>query len=82
MNDTTPFAEILTAANAEKHPRNPGQRNPTACQVWRDAETNMSRLLEAAFAWELAVGRVAQAADEPTIRERRAQMDAATAALA
>jgi hypothetical protein len=43
MNDKTPFAEILIAANAGKHPRNPGQWTPTACQVWRDSEPELQK---------------------------------------
>jgi hypothetical protein len=37
MTETSPFAALLTAANAGSHPRAPGQWTPTACQVWRDA---------------------------------------------
>ena len=40
----------------------------------------MRGLLEAAFAWELSTGRLARPDDEPLIRERRALMEAATAA--
>jgi hypothetical protein len=40
----------------------------------------MARLLEAALAWELATGRTVAAEDEVLVRERRAAMDAATAA--
>jgi hypothetical protein len=35
----------------------------------------MARLLEAALAWELAVGRTAKADDEAVVQERRQQMD-------
>ena len=40
----------------------------------------MAWLLEAALAWELGVGRTARPEDELLVRERRAAMDAATAA--
>jgi hypothetical protein len=71
------FADLMEAANASKHPRLPGQWTR---QIWREAEPEMSRLLEAALAWELATGRQAQPADEDAVRERRRQMDEATAA--
>jgi hypothetical protein len=48
--------------------------------VWREADPEDAWLLEAALAWELATGRQAQPADEDAVRERRRQMDAATAA--
>mgnify|MGYP006954732110 CR=1 FL=1 len=73
------FEEILTAANAGGA-RNPGQWTPTACKVWREAEPEDARLLEAAWAWELANDRRVQVKDEPAVRERRRQMDEATAA--
>jgi hypothetical protein len=42
----------------------------------------MSRLLDAAIALELKLNRKVTAADEEIVREQRAQMDAATAAIA
>jgi hypothetical protein len=74
------FAELMAAANdsGSKTDRNPGQWTPRACQIWREAEPEMARLLEAALAWELTAGRRAQPADEEEVRERRRKMDAAT----
>jgi hypothetical protein len=80
MKDTMTFAELLDAANESKTGRGPGQWTPAACKVWREAEPEASRLLEAALAWELANGRKAQPEDEGPVRERRTAMDAATAA--
>jgi hypothetical protein len=74
------FAELMAAANESKTGRNPGQWTPAACKVWREADPEDARLLEAALAWELASGRQAQPADEAKVRERRRQMDEATAA--
>jgi hypothetical protein len=79
MTEPSPFAALLAAANAGSHPRAPGQWTPTACQIWRDAGSDAG-LLEAAFAWELGAGWLARPDDEPLIRERRAAMEAATAA--
>lgn len=73
------FEEILTAANAGGA-RTPGQWTPQACKTWRTADPEMSRLLEAAFAWELMTGRRAQPRDLVEVRQRRQQMDEATAA--
>jgi hypothetical protein len=80
MTDTTTFADLLAAANETKTGRSPGQWTPAACRVWREADPEMARLLEAALAWELATGRTATAEDEALVRERRTAMDAATAA--
>jgi hypothetical protein len=80
MTDTMTFAELLAAANESKTGRGPGQWTPAACRVWREAEPEASRLLEAALAWELATGRKATAEDEGAVRDRRRQMDVATAA--
>jgi hypothetical protein len=80
MTNTTTFADLLAAANETKTGRSPGQWTPAACRAWREADPEMARLLEAALAWELAVGRTATAEDEALVRERRAAMDAATAA--
>jgi hypothetical protein len=80
MADTMTFGELLDAANQSKTGRGPGQWTPTACRVWREAEPEDARLLEAALAWELAVGRMATAGDEGAVRDRRRQMDEATAA--
>ena len=77
--NTTTFADLLVAANETKTGRSPGQWTPAACRVWRDADPEMARLLEAALAWELATGRTATAEDEALVRGRRAAMDAATA---
>jgi hypothetical protein len=68
----------MAAANAGKLPRTAGQWTATACQVWREAGPEASRLLEAALAWELATGWPARPEDEAAVRRRRAQMDAAT----
>ena len=80
MTNTTTFADVLAAANETKTGRSPGQWTPAACRVWREADPEMARLLEAALAWELTVGRTATADDEAAVRERRAAMDEATAA--
>jgi hypothetical protein len=74
------FVDLTAAANESKTGRNPGQWTPAACKVWREADPEDARLLEAALAWELATGRQAQPADEAEVRERRRQMDEATAA--
>jgi hypothetical protein len=79
VTNAAPFATLLAAVNAGSHPRALGQWTPTACRVWRDAGANVG-LLEAAFAWEPSTGRLARPDDEPLIRERRALMEAATAA--
>jgi hypothetical protein len=81
MADTMTFGELLDAANQSqsKTGRGPGQWTPTACRVWREAEPEDARLLEAALAWELAVGRMATADDEGAVRDRRRLMDEATA---
>jgi hypothetical protein len=78
MTDTTTFADLLGAANETKTGRSPGQWTPAACRVWREADPEMARLLEAALAWELATGRTATAEDEALVKDRRAAMDAAT----
>jgi hypothetical protein len=74
------FANLLAAGNETKTGRLPGQWTPAACRVWREAEPEDARLLEATLAWELATGRTATADDEGAVRERRRQMDDATAA--
>ena len=80
MTNTTTFADLLAAANETKTGRSPSQWTPAACRVWRGADPEMARLLEAALAWELALGRTAKADDEAAVQERRRQMDDATAA--
>ena len=80
MTGTTTFADILAAAIETKTGRSPGQWTPAACRVWREADPEMARLLEAALTWELAVGRTAKVDDEAAVQERRRQMDDATAA--
>ena len=77
--DTMTFEELLAAANESKTGRSPGQWTPAACRVWREAEPEASRLLEAALAWELATGRKAMVDDEGAVRDRRRQMDEAMA---
>ena len=67
------FADLMTAARASRNPGVPGQWTPAACQVWRDADPEDARLLEAALAWELLTGRLARPEDEPAVRERRGQ---------
>jgi hypothetical protein len=74
------FAEILAAANETKTGRNPGQWTPAACKTWREADPEMARMLEAAFAWELGNGRIARPEDEAAVRAVRKAMDEATAA--
>jgi hypothetical protein len=73
------FAELLATANQSKTGRGPGQWTPAACRVWREAEPEMARLLEAAFAWELGNGRITRAEDEGAVRAVRASMGEATA---
>ena len=75
------FEELLDAVNAGEHPRLPGQWTPTACRVWREADPEMARLLEAALALELTTGRRVQAFDEVEVRDRRRAMDEATAVM-
>jgi hypothetical protein len=41
------FAELLATANQSKTGRGPSQWAPAACRVWREAELEMARLLEA-----------------------------------
>ena len=72
------FADLLARAGASKHPRQPGQWTGVACDVWRQAGPEWSRLLEAALAWELSVERVARPDDEPAVRDRLQQMSQAT----
>jgi hypothetical protein len=72
MPDALTFSEMLAAANESKTGRGRGQWTPAACKVWREAEPEASRLLEAALAWELAAGRLAKPEDEGSVRERRA----------
>ena len=84
--DTTPvpastFAAILAAANESKTGRKAGQWTPAACRAWKEADPTMARLLEAAFAWELATGRIARQEDEGRVRDLLAEMEAATAAV-
>jgi hypothetical protein len=74
------FAELLATANQSKTGRGPGQWTPAACRVWREAEPEMARMLEAAYAWELGSGRIAWAEDEAAVRAVWAAMDEATAA--
>jgi hypothetical protein len=59
----------------------PGQWTPAAVVTWRSAEPEMARMLDAAFALELRLERKVMAADEDLVREMRAEMDAATAAM-
>jgi hypothetical protein len=77
------FAEVLTAANQSnaKVGRNAGQWTPAAVETWRSAEPEMARMLDAAFALELRLERKVTAADEELVRDMRAEMDAATAAM-
>jgi len=80
MADTMTFGELLDAANESKTGRGPGQWTPAACTAWREAEPEMARMLEAAYAWELGSHRIARAEDETVVRAVRAAMDEATAA--
>jgi hypothetical protein len=65
------FPEMLADANETRTGRSPGQWTPAACRVWREADPEIARLLEAALAWELATGRTAAAEDEVLVRERQ-----------
>jgi hypothetical protein len=76
-----PFAELMIAASDSKNSRNASQWTTQACKIWREAEPEDARLLEAAIAWELASGRRTQPRDEIAVRERRRQIDAITAAM-
>ena len=80
MADTMTFGELLDAANESKTGRGPGQWTPAACKAWQEAEPEMARMLEAAYAWELGSHRIARAEDETAVRAVRAAMDEATAA--
>jgi hypothetical protein len=80
MADTMTFGELLDAANESKTGRGPGQWTPAACKAWQEAEPEMARMLEAAYAWELGSGRIAWAEDEAAVRAVWAAMDEATAA--
>lgn len=83
MTGTMTFGELLTAANQTnaKAGRNAGQWTPAAVETWRAAEPEMARMLDAAIALELKLGRKVTAGDEDLVREMRAEMDAATAAM-
>jgi hypothetical protein len=80
---TMTFAELLTAANQSqtKVGRGPGQWTSAAVETWRAAEPEMARMLDAAIALELKLGRKVSAADEDLVSKMRAEMDAATAAM-
>lgn len=76
------FAEAIEAAGAAKHPRNPAQWTPRACEVYNsllESNLELARLLDAAIAWEITSGRVARPGDESAVRECRRRMDEATA---
>lgn len=77
------FTELLIAANQSKAQtgRGPGQWTPAAVETWRSAEPEMARMLDAAFALELKLGRKVAAGDQDLVRQMRAEMDAATAAM-
>ncbi len=64
------MSELLTAANADS--RGPGHWTPGARKVWREADPEDARLLEAPIAMALPIGR--------SVRERRRQMDEVTGA--
>jgi hypothetical protein len=82
MTDQMDFAGLLPAANESnaKAGCNPGQWTPETCKISREVEPEMSRLLEAAIAWELTSRRRAQPEEEAEVREVRRMMDEATAA--
>jgi hypothetical protein len=61
--------------------RGPGQWTSAAVETWRAAEPEMARMLDAAIALELKMGRKVTAADEELVWRMRAEMDAATAAM-
>ena len=77
------FAELLAAANESraKTGRGPGQWTPAAVETWRGAEPEMARMLDAAIALELRLGRKVTAGDEDLVRRMREEMDQATAAM-
>ncbi|MGF7212643.1 hypothetical protein GGE65_007278 [Skermanella aerolata] len=81
ISDGATFASVLAAANESRTGRNPGQWTPAASKTWREADPKMSRLLDAAIALELTLNRKVTTGDEDIVREQRAQMDAATAAI-
>jgi hypothetical protein len=78
---TMNFADLLTAANHSqtKVSRGPGQWTSAAVETWRAAEREMARMLDAAIA--LKLDRKVSATDEDLVRRKRAEMDAATAAM-
>jgi hypothetical protein len=82
MADTMTFGKLLDAANESKTGRGSGQWTPAACKAWREADPEMARMLEAAFACELGNGRIARPEDEGAVRAVRASMDEATAKAA
>jgi hypothetical protein len=41
------FAQLMAAANESKVGRNAGQWTPGACRVWREAEPEDARVLDA-----------------------------------
>lgn len=77
------FTEMLIAANESKAKvgRGPGQWTPAAVETWRAAEPDMAQMLDAAIALELKLNRKVTATDEDLVRQMRADMDAATAAM-
>jgi hypothetical protein len=77
------FAEMLVAANESKAKAglNAGQWTPAAVETWRAADPEMARMLDAAFALELRLGRKVTVQDEELVRRMRADMDEATAAM-
>lgn len=83
MTGPMDFAGLLVAANQSnaKTGRGAGQWTPAAVETWRGADPEMARLLDAAFALELKIGRKVSAGDEGLVREMRAEMDQATAAI-
>jgi hypothetical protein len=66
MTGTIDFAWLLAAANEStaKAGRNAGQWTPAAVETWRLADPEMARMLDAAFALELRLGRKAGATHE------------------
>ena len=75
------FTGLLAAANQTKVGRNPGQWMRAAVETWRQAPPELARLLDAAFALELKLGRRVAADDEDWERAKLAEMEAATAAV-
>ena len=56
-NKVVDFAGLLARANESKSGRNAGQWTPAAVEAWRAASPELARMLDAASALELKIGR-------------------------